>query len=65
MNQTQRNPVVSSDEWYTPKWVIEELGPFDLDPCAPITPPMRLRHSLTTNSRTVSNRNGPTQHWSL
>lgn len=39
MNQTQRNPVVSSDEWYTPKWVIDELGPFDLDPCSPITPP--------------------------
>lgn len=38
MNQTQRNPVVSSDEWYTPKWVIEELGPFDLDPCAPMEP---------------------------
>lgn len=38
MNSTQRNPVVSSDEWYTPKWVIEELGPFDLDPCAPMEP---------------------------
>ena len=31
----QNNPKVSSDEWYTPKWVIDELGPFDLDPCAP------------------------------
>lgn len=41
MNKTQRNPVVSSDEWYTPKWVIDELGPFDLDPCSPITPPIR------------------------
>ena len=42
MNQTQRNPVVSSDEWYTPKWVIEELGPFDLDPCAPMSPPYEI-----------------------
>ncbi len=42
MNSTQRNPVVSSDEWYTPQWVIEELGPFDLDPCAPITPPYEI-----------------------
>lgn len=31
----QKNPTVSSDEWYTPQWIIEELGPFDLDPCAP------------------------------
>ncbi len=25
----QKNPTVSSDEWYTPQWIIEELGPFD------------------------------------
>ena len=35
----QKNAVVSSDEWYTPKWIIDELGPFDLDPCAPMEPP--------------------------
>lgn len=33
--RTQKNEVVSSDEWYTPKWIIDELGPFDLDPCFP------------------------------
>jgi len=22
-----------SDDWITPKWIIDELGPFDLDPC--------------------------------
>lgn len=32
----QRNPSVSSDEWYTPQWIIEALGPFDLDPCSPL-----------------------------
>lgn len=37
--RTQRNAVVSSDEWYTPRWVIDELGPFDTDPCAPLEPP--------------------------
>lgn len=31
----QHNQTVSTDEWYTPKWIIDELGPFDLDPCAP------------------------------
>lgn len=35
----QRNPTVSPDEWYTPKWLIDELGPFDCDPCAPMIPP--------------------------
>lgn len=27
------------DEWLTPPDLIEQLGPFDLDPCAPITRP--------------------------
>lgn len=31
----QMNSTVSSDEWYTPKWMIDALGPFDLDPCSP------------------------------
>lgn len=31
----QKNSIVSSDEWYTPKWLIDTLGPFDLDPCSP------------------------------
>lgn len=26
-----------TDEWYTPKNIIDALGPFDLDPCAPVT----------------------------
>lgn len=28
----------SSDEWYTPKFIIDSLGKFDLDPCAPSVP---------------------------
>ena len=28
----------SSDEWYTPKSLIDSLGTFDLDPCAPMKP---------------------------
>ena len=31
----QKNQTVSPDEWYTPRWIIDTLGPFDLDPCAP------------------------------
>lgn len=37
--RTQRNPVVSSDEWYTPRWVLDTLGDFDLDPCSPVNRP--------------------------
>ena len=28
----------TTDEWYTPKEIIDALGVFDLDPCAPIEP---------------------------
>lgn len=28
----QRNPTVSTDDWYTPKWIIDTLGPCDLEP---------------------------------
>ena len=31
----QKNKSASIDEWYTPKWIIDTLGPFDLDPCSP------------------------------
>ena len=27
------------DEWLTPPWLIQQLGNFDLDPCAPVQPP--------------------------
>lgn len=38
-NRAQKNRYVSSDEWYTPKWLIDALGPFDLDPCSPAVRP--------------------------
>ena len=28
----------ATDEWYTPKELIDSLGEFDLDPCAPMKP---------------------------
>lgn len=28
-----------SVDWITPKWILEELGQFDLDPCSPATMP--------------------------
>lgn len=29
------------DEWLTPPEIIASLGPFDLDPCAPVVPPWK------------------------
>lgn len=38
MNTTFEKSSNSTDEWYTPKEIIDALGQFDLDPCAPINP---------------------------
>lgn len=37
--KTHQRTVGKNDEWLTPPHIIEALGPFDLDPCAPITRP--------------------------
>lgn len=38
----QKNPDASTDEWYTPRWIIDLLGPFDTDPCSPVVPPYEI-----------------------
>ena len=38
MNTTFERTKSTTDEWYTPKEIIDELGPFDTDPCAPESP---------------------------
>lgn len=38
MNTTFEKSAKSTDEWYTPKEIIDSLGEFDLDPCAPVEP---------------------------
>lgn len=46
------------DEWLTPPYIIEALGAFDLDPCAPITPPWRTaKHQYNVT------HDGLTQPW--
>lgn len=32
----------NKDEWLTPPYIWKALGHFDLDPCAPISPPWRI-----------------------
>ena len=38
MNTTFERTATATDEWYTPKEIINALGRFDLDPCAPLNP---------------------------
>lgn len=46
------------DEWLTPKYLIDVLGPFDLDPCSPINRPWQ-----TASTHYTINDNGLNQLW--
>lgn len=47
-----------NDEWLTPPNIIDQLGPFDLDPCAPI-----IRPWDTAKKHYTVNDNGLLQEW--
>lgn len=36
---SHQSPVMGKDEWLTPPEILAALGPFDLDPCAPVARP--------------------------
>ncbi|MBF0547519.1 MAG: adenine methyltransferase [Candidatus Riflebacteria bacterium] len=40
--QFERKPIFTSVEWYTPGWILKNLGKFDLDPCASIVRPFDI-----------------------
>lgn len=46
------------DEWLTPPEILHELGPFDLDPCAPANRPWSM-----ANKHYTVNENGLAQEW--
>ena len=52
MNTSFERSANASDEWYTPREIIEALGEFDLDPCAPCTL-FGLPQKSCTTSRTM------------
>lgn len=56
----QKSAVVSSDEWYTPQWIIESLGPFDLDPCAA---PLNVRPYQTAPLCYTKEDDGLSKDW--
>lgn len=47
-----------SDEWNTPKWIVERLGHFDLDPCEAVNPLWKLAEG----SYNIEN-DGLTKEW--
>jgi hypothetical protein len=47
-----------TDVWLTPPWIIDTLGPFDLDPCAATNPPWATATTMFTESD-----NGLAQPW--
>jgi len=49
IQETHRKPgIVSSDEYYTPKHIIDALGHFDLDPATPPNPRWRTADVMYT-----------------
>lgn len=48
----------TTDEWYTPKEIIDALGVFDTDPCAPISPLWQ-----TATQMYNKNDNGLLKNW--
>lgn len=44
----ERSLSAGSDEWITPKWIIDALGPFDLDPCAAVVMPWQTAERCFT-----------------
>lgn len=45
-----RRPGLTTDSWITPAWMIERLGPFDLDPCACTPQPWPTAERMITES---------------
>lgn len=58
MNTSFERSTKATDEWYTPIELINSLGSFDLDPCAPVNP-------LWRTAKVMYNKNddGLLQNW--
>lgn len=52
MNTTFEKSANTTDEWYTPKEIIDALGKFDLDPCAPLNRFGKRQKPCTTKTMT-------------
>lgn len=59
MNTEFEKSANTTDEWYTPKEIINALGKFDLDPCAPVAPLWQTASVMYNKSD-----NGLSKQWS-
>jgi len=48
MNSSFERTATGKNEWLTPPYILNSLGPFDLDPCAPIDPPWKMAENYYT-----------------
>ena len=65
MNTTFEKSSNSTDEWYTPKEIIDALGKFDLDPCAPVNPLWKQPHKCITRMMTDYRKSGKVVYGSI
>ncbi len=56
---SHQSHIMQKDEWLTPPYILEALGPFDLDPAAPIERPWDMAQQHYTTKE-----NGLKQPWS-
>lgn len=45
MNTSYEKAKCSTDEWYTPRNILEPLGSFDLDPCSAVNPLWKIANA--------------------
>jgi DNA N-6-adenine-methyltransferase (Dam) len=53
----------TSDDWKTPKWLCELLGPFDLDPCSNSTSHVQSKLTCSLDHEHEAHRDGLTFPW--
>lgn len=51
MGSHERTREGATNEWLTPRYILDDLGPFDLDPCAPVERPW----DIATHHYTIEN----------
>lgn len=54
------SPIAQTIEWYTPPWLLQQLGEFDLDPCSPLNNPFSQR--IGKNNYTIKD-DGLNKKW--
>ena len=63
VNPHERPNKGETDEWVIPKEMIEELGPFDTDPCSPANAPWQNADLCYTKEQDSLNRNWAGAVW--